>query len=148
MSRQREPRDGGVSPSAPRRVRGQASFEYAVLLGVVAVAMVGMYFYSKRAIQGGLKTAADQLSPFADDTDGEQAQLAGMRYETGERSDQVFAAGTVLARISGVQELVNQPTNIQHQPGGAVVVSYQGGTTDYAGTLGAALATIRKWSST
>lgn len=136
MLRQRARRDGGGGgPTAPRRARGQVFFEYAVLLGVVAAAMAGMYLYAKRGIQGTLKTAADQLSPFAGDTNGEKAQAEGMRFESGERTNQVVAAGTVLVKSSSIRTAVNQPVNTQRQAGGGVAVSYQNATTDNAGAL-------------
>ena len=68
---------------------GQTVTEYAVLLGVVTVAMLGMQVYSRRAIQAAIKKAADQLSPYSsvEDPHGDLAQELGSSYETGKRTD-------------------------------------------------------------
>lgn len=65
--------------------RGQGLMEFAILFGVVIAALTIMNSYLKRSIQQGVKTAADRMSPYANDDDGEQAQLAGMRQESGDR---------------------------------------------------------------
>ena len=48
-----------LTPSLPSK--GQAVVEYAILIGVVTVAIVGMQTYAKRGLQAGIKLAADQL---------------------------------------------------------------------------------------
>lgn len=79
------------------RRAGQVSTEHAILLGVITAALVGIQLYAKRGLQAGIKSAADQLSPFriggnpAGDPDGERAQAAGMISETGERRNRATA---------------------------------------------------------
>ena len=41
--------------------RGQAVFEYAVILGIVVLALSLMQTYVRRGIQAGIKVAADEL---------------------------------------------------------------------------------------
>ncbi|MBI3319016.1 MAG: hypothetical protein HYZ89_00285 [Candidatus Omnitrophica bacterium] len=41
--------------------KGQAIVEYAILIGVVTAAIVGMQAYAKRGLQAGIKLMADQL---------------------------------------------------------------------------------------
>ena len=50
-----------------RNKRGQSVAEYAVLIGVVIAAIVGMQLYVKRSLQGKVKAVADR---FADDRTG------------------------------------------------------------------------------
>ena len=55
--------------------KGQSISEYAVLIGLITLALVGMQVYMKRGIQGVVKVAADQLGP----QQGQQVLIAGRR---------------------------------------------------------------------
>ena len=81
---------------------GQSIAEYAILIAVVTAAVTAMQVYAKRGIQAAVKVAADEMSPFgAADSTGEQAQVEGMRYESGERRNRsVAVAGAVLTKES------------------------------------------------
>jgi len=57
-----------------RNFNGQSFAEYAILLVIVSAVMVGSITYIKRAIQGGIKTAADEVGKQEDSYDD---------YETG-----------------------------------------------------------------
>ena len=46
-------------PRSSRRRRGQSTAEYAITLGVVVAALVGMQIYVKRAMNAKLKDGAD-----------------------------------------------------------------------------------------
>lgn len=87
---------------------GQAIQEYALLLAVATMAIVGMQLYAKRAIQAAVKTGADRLSPYAEegdagyDANGELAQAHGMRLETGDQTHKFRLLGRVLANTSSV----------------------------------------------
>lgn len=83
---------------ARRHTRGQAMAEYAILMGVAVAAIVGMQLYAKRGIQAGLQMAADQIGD----------QLNGMRYESGDRSNQVVAAGATLTKQAGTTSNVDR----------------------------------------
>jgi len=98
----------------PRRLRGQAATEYALLLGVITAAILGIHFYAKRGIQAGVKFAADSLAP-GGAANAEQAQLEGMRYESGDRANKALAEGTVLERRSAMRTTSNK--GMQHQIG-------------------------------
>jgi len=72
-------------------LQGQAIVEYAILIGIVTAAIVGMQVYAKRGIQAGIKLAADQVGN----------QLDGIRYESRERREKVTASrGDVLVMES------------------------------------------------
>ena len=47
--------------NSQRSVGGQAIVEYAILIGVITAAIVGMQTYAKRGIQATVKLAADQI---------------------------------------------------------------------------------------
>ena len=119
----------------------QAFAEYAILLGIVAAAILGMQLYAKRGIQAGIKMAADQMSPHAKDADGAKAQADGMRYESGERTTAVVAAGTVLDRQSAARTQKTQTVGARTATGGAVERTIVTDRTDTFGALqnGAAL---------
>ena len=99
---------------------GQAIMEYAILIGVVTAAMLGMQLYAKRSLQAGIKTAADQLSPYPDDPHGERAQLDGMRYESGDRKTRVFAVGDAMVNESAARTVVHQVATTSTTTGGGV----------------------------
>jgi hypothetical protein len=48
-----------------RLKKGQSTAEYAIVIGLVIAAVVGMQIYVKRGIQGKLKDAADYNDPAA-----------------------------------------------------------------------------------
>ena len=47
--------------------RAELIIEYAVMIGLVAVALAAMQTYMKRGVQGVIKTTADQLGASAED---------------------------------------------------------------------------------
>ncbi|MBI4322867.1 MAG: hypothetical protein HY596_01180 [Candidatus Omnitrophica bacterium] len=107
--------------------------EYAVLIGLLTAAVLGMQLYLKRGIQAGVKVAADQMSPHANDPTGEKAQVDGMRYESGERSQAVVATGSVLERKSAARTLRQRTANMTATTGGGVQRQI---ATDTAATSG------------
>jgi len=48
-----------------RRIRGQSTAEYAIVIGLVIAAAVGMQVYVKRSLQGKIKDAVDYNDPQA-----------------------------------------------------------------------------------
>ncbi len=93
--------------------RGQALAEYAILIGIVTAAILGMQVYAKRGIQAGIKLATDQMSPFPDDRGGRQAQLAGNQYEAGDHiMEPGIAIGTMLDSRSKVGTHNRQSANV------------------------------------
>ena len=98
----------------------QTAVEYAILIGLVTAVVLGMQRYAKRGIQAGIKMAADQMSPHQSDPKGEKAQLDGSRFETGERTTAVVAAGTVLDRRAAVRVVRDQTVNTTTSTGGDV----------------------------
>lgn len=100
--------------------RGQSVAEYAILIALISMAIAGMQLYAKRGIQAGVKVAADQLSPIAGDADGSKAQLAGIRYESGDRSNSVVAEGSVLNRASASTSKKTQVAETSTTEGGGV----------------------------
>lgn len=111
-----------MEPHGPRdsQPAGQAIVEYAIVVGLIVAAILGMQVYAKRGIQAGIKGAADQLSPFADDPTGEQAQAEGMRYESGERRNRaVDAPGGTEEKYSTVTTRVDRTITEQDAVGGS-----------------------------
>lgn len=100
---------------------GQTVTEYAVLLTVVTAAALGMQVYSKRAVQAAIKRAADQMASGATgDASGARAQVEGGRLEAGERTEQDFVPGDVLASGSGLRTVRAQTTTATVRTGGQV----------------------------
>ena len=125
-----------------RRMAGQAVAEYAVLIGVITAAMLGIQLYAKRSIQAGVKVAADQMSPCVGDPcrpdpTGETAQAYGMNYETGDRTQRAFAVGFVLANESAMQTRQAHATTSATSEGGSVTRTIGPGqdTVDTTGVL-------------
>ncbi len=124
--------------SAVGNAAAQAVIEYAILIGIVTAAVVGMQVYARRGIQAGVKRAADQFSPFQPDPDGERAQEAGMRYEVGDREGSgKLKPGTVLEQRSGSRSTVSDAT--QTKPHTTTIALSTGGsvttTTDHMTTV-------------
>ena len=96
---------------SPVSSHGQSLLEYAVMVGLVIAAVTGMSVYAKRGLQSAVKSAADDMSPIraqarannilnADPT-GEETQLMGIQYESGDRRDsQNSLLGVTLIRDS------------------------------------------------
>lgn len=120
-----------------RCVKGQAMVEYALLFAVAVAAITGMQIYTRRAIQAGVKSAADRLGPCSVandmcdgivDTDGEIAQQMGVRNETGDQKFQINMRGAVLQSQLGVSyETVpgENVVNRSESPGGSVTITKQ-----------------------
>ncbi len=124
----------------PHCLHGQAIAEYALLFAVAVAGIMGMQLYSKRAIQAGLKTAADQLSPgsvandMCDgivDTQGEIAQQMGVRNETGDQKFQLTMRGKILESRIGVDAVRDPADNVTNRTevlGGSVTLTKQSKT--------------------
>ena len=81
----------------PSAFKGQATLEYAVVLGVVAAALIAMQFYMKRGVQGKLRDATDQV--------GEQYRPANTTsqyklHSDSERHDEVAKDGTSTSTLT------------------------------------------------
>jgi Flp pilus assembly pilin Flp len=118
----------------PRTRRGQATAEYALLLGIVAAAVVGIHYYAKRGIQAGVKFATDSLVP-GGVANAEPSQLAGMQYESGDRTDKSLAEGTVIDRRSAMRSIADKSLQHQIDTGGRVTRTILRDQTDAAGAL-------------
>jgi len=116
-----------------RRRGGQAAAEYALLLGVITAAMVGMLLYAKRGIQAGVKSAADRLASGA----AEQSQQAGMQYESGDRTNKAVAEGAVLERRSATQTGTRKGQQYDIGAAGSVTKEILEDQTDSRGALDA-----------
>ena len=111
--------------------------EYALLLGIVSAALVGMQLYAKRGVQAGVKMMTDAaLSPHPNDLNGELAQRDGIAYESGERRNRATTlVGTVLKRGSRVHTGATQRTTTQEALGGGVTRIMVTDTTTTTGAL-------------
>lgn len=58
------------------RNKGQSIMEYAIIIGIVVIALSAMQVYVRRGIQATIKVAADQLGPqeYAVSDQGEQRE--------------------------------------------------------------------------
>ena len=128
--------------NSSNNTQGQGIVEYAILIGIVTVAILGMQLYAKRGIQAGIKMAADQMSPHANDPDGSKAQAEGMRYESGERRNQVFAAGSVLDRKVATRTMTNQAVTNDTILGGGVERTLVTQKTEVSGALGGGVSAV------
>ena len=124
-----------MTNSSKRALSGQAIAEYAVLLATLTAAIIGMQIYARRGMQMAVKVASDRISPFANDADGKQAQVAGIRYEAGDRRQSVIAAGTTIENISEVATQVNKITHVEDKLGGVHVTTAVGDVTTTTGRL-------------
>ena len=91
--------------------KGQAVIEYALLIGVLIGAILGMQVFAKRSVQAMVKMSADTISPYTKNgrPDGARAQMAGMRFEIGEsRSKGPTEQGRVLVRASATRTRADQ----------------------------------------
>ena len=104
-----------------------------MIFGVVAAAITGMMVYAKRGLQAGLKTAADDMSPFAGLP--EKAQLEGMRQEAGDTRDALGRpmAGATLASDSSMTTAQESDINMGMTTGGGSFTAYN---TDLSTTQG------------
>lgn len=120
---------------------GQAITEYAILIGVVVAALLGMQVYAKRGLQAGIKATADHLSPFGPggDPGGRRAQREGMRYEAGERQNRAIAApGDVLVRESETTTISSRTVQDDAPtPGGGRTRKIEPATPETTSTSGA-----------
>lgn len=122
---------------------GQAITEYAILIGVVVAALLGMQVYAKRGLQAGIKATADRLSPFLSepggDPGGRRAQREGMRYEAGERQNRAIAApGDVLVRESKTVTISSRTVEDKATtPGGGRTRKIEPATPETTSTSGA-----------
>ena len=98
--------------------RGQSIAEYLLIFAVVAAAIMAMQVYAKRGIQGIVKTAADQMSPEANDADGRKAQLLGIRQESGDTQKKI-TSGSVLEKTSAITTKSNQTRTMDDSAGGS-----------------------------
>lgn len=127
---------GWAEAERTRRVAGdlgQAIMEYALLLGIVTAAILGMQLFAKRGIQAGVKTMADRLSPHASDPSGELAQRDGIRYESRDRTDKVVGVGSVLSRRSQTRATADQTITTAVVADGSATTAV---TTDATATRG------------
>ena len=81
---------------------GQALAEYALLIGTIAAAVMGISVYVKRGIQASIKEMADQIG----------SQTDGIRSESGDRLSDRLITGKVLAKESKVDTAVAQEVEV------------------------------------
>lgn len=99
-----------------RRNKGQNLIEYAVVLGIVTVALISMQTYFKRGIQLVVRVAADSYS---NNTQGEVVGEVEKRIKT-----QMFSGTTKLdSTASLTQKIINTgESNIRTETSGSTVI--------------------------
>ena len=90
-----------------KKILAQSTLEYAVLIVLVAVALIATQTYIKRAMQGRLRSAADDI--------GEQfspsASEVNVTINSDSRSRELTVGGVTSSRLLEA-ELTNRTTNI------------------------------------
>ncbi len=97
--------------------KAQSISEYVILIGIVALALIGMQVYMRRGIQAVVKTAADQI--------GDQKKGGteyDYRYEWKEKREANTTAAT-----TGTQNIITSE--------GGAVTHVKNENTAYSGTL-------------
>ena len=117
------------------RRSGQVILEYAIVVVIAATALATMSVYTRRGVQAGIKTLADRMSPHSNDPHGERAQLDGVRYESRDRQDKVVGTGTTLARVSQINNQVEQETDVTVEENGKVVTTFVKDTSATTGKV-------------
>ncbi|MCP3685697.1 MAG: hypothetical protein GY861_23875 [bacterium] len=80
-----------------RKIKGQSTVEYAVLIAIVIAALISIQMYIKRGVQGRLKSAADDI--------GDQYSTGNTNYSrrvhTLGNSQEKFESGVQSTKIIG-----------------------------------------------
>lgn len=91
--------------------RGQALFEYAVIIGIVVLALGMMQVYVRRGIQAGIKIAADELGRQEDSVELDPTQGTLQSSQTrvlsaATRQTQLNYGGSATVNASEQSEIV------------------------------------------
>ena len=86
-----------------RKIKGQSTLEYAVLIIIIIGALLSIQVYIKRGVQGRLKSAADDV--------GEQFSVGNQNYlkttKSHSKTSDTFANGQSTSKL-----LDNETTNV------------------------------------
>jgi len=80
-----------------RRLKGQSTLEYAMIIAVVVGALLAINIYMKRGLQGRLRESADQIG---DQFDANATTITRNTTHTG-TTVQTVTAGTTTSNTSG-----------------------------------------------
>lgn len=83
-------RGGGLAMNASAGRRGQQTLEYAVFIGVVSLALLVMYMYTRRGLQAVIKVSADQIGPQADSVPQWSVSSPSTNSETSTLADETM----------------------------------------------------------
>ena len=92
-----------------------------MLLGLIAAVILGMQVYAKRGLEAAVKVGADQIGN----------QVDGMKYESGDRQNKVFAAGVVLKRETATRNESDAATNTKVLLGGGTQLGTAGASQNF-----------------
>ncbi|MFC1708476.1 hypothetical protein ACFL2J_00250 [Candidatus Omnitrophota bacterium] len=98
--------------------RGQSTLEYAILIVVVIMALIGIQAYLKRGIQGGMRGSADQIGDQFDPSALEgniRTESGGTIGEYGTEESKVTTYGNQWSRRSG-EEITTGNLSYEYAP--------------------------------
>ena len=77
-----------------KNTRAQSIIEYALILGIVAIALSAMQLYFRRSLQAAIKLAADDIGS---QRDGDDSEIDPLRGEKRSRSSEIhkYASGAI-----------------------------------------------------
>lgn len=78
-----------------KRGKAQSTLEYATLIAIVVAALIGMQVYMKRATQGRLRNATDEIGPQFESLN---AYIASNRTHVG-KTQEITASGVTTATL-------------------------------------------------
>ncbi len=111
-----------------RRYQGETGYavlEYSLLIGLVVAALMAFQVYCGRGMKAGLKIAADRMSPYYPaDPSGTLAQIAGIRYESGDRQNKAFVNGATVDTRSASQRNILSTVQTDVAADGSVTMSH------------------------
>lgn len=108
-----------------RRGAGYAMLEYSLMVGIVVAVLTAFQVYCARGMKAGMKIAADRMSPYYPaDPSGTLAQIAGVKYESGDRQNTAFAQGGTLDVRTAVRSNVLATIQTDVTADGSATVSH------------------------
>lgn len=95
-----------------RKIKGQSTLEYAVLIIIVIGALLSIQVYIKRGIQGRLKSATDDIGDQFSPGNTNVRTVSRTQSNTAEgfafgQSDQTLIDGGELSTVEMNQEIIN-----------------------------------------
>ena len=98
--------------------RGQYIMEYAILIGIVAMALSGMSIYMRRAVQGATKLVDDEFSEAGESWNRAQGYALGTAAQTPEATGVVAPQRTTYSGRAYSNQDTNSQRTVENQEQG------------------------------